>query len=160
MGTHKGTITGRLTAVASDEAYVGNGWVPITGLTPEQAKAAAVFVNSTPGRMLLMRNPGRKLRFPSYMSATIGALPIPDLDDARVRGVLAACWKTTHSTEVPQFRDGYCDVRRLWDEAVASALGWDAERLAELGNLLAQEPPVRGLAYGQYNDAAEEDQPA
>ena len=46
-----------------------------------------------------------------------------------------------------------------WDEAVASALGWDAESLAELGNLLAQEPPVRGLAYGQYGDAAEEDQP-
>ena len=156
----QGPNTGRLTAVASDNAYVGNGWVPITGLTPEQAKAAAVFVNSTPGRMLLMRNPGRKLRFPSYMSATIGALPIPDLDDARVRGVLAACWKTTHSTDVPQFRDGYCDVRRLWDEAVASALGWDAERLAELGNLLAQEPPVRGLAYGQYGDEAEEDQPA
>ena len=156
----QGTSTGRLTAVASDDAYVGNGWVPITGLTAEKAKAAAVFLNSTPGRTLLMRNPGRKLRFPSYMSATIGALPIPNLDDARIRGGLADCWNTTHSTEVPQFRDGYCDVRRRWDEAVASALDWDAERLAELGNLLAQEPPVRGLAYGQYSDAAEEDQPA
>ena len=39
----QGTNTGRLTAVASDDAYVGNGWVPITGLTPEQAKAAAVL---------------------------------------------------------------------------------------------------------------------
>ena len=156
----QGTITGRLTAVASDDTYIGNGWVPVTGLTPEQAKAAAVFLNSTPGRTLLMRNPSRKLRFPSYMSATIEALPIPDLDDARIRGVLADCWKTTRSTEVRQFRDGYCAVRRLWDEAVASALGWDTGRLAELGDLLAQEPHVRGLAYGQYGDAAEEDQPA
>ena len=155
----QGTSTGRLTAVASNDRYVGNGWVPITGLTPEQAKATAVFLNSTPGRMLLMRNPGRKLRFPSYMSATIETLPIPNLNDAGILGVLADCWKTTRSTKVPQFRDGYCDVRRRWDEAVASALGWDAERLAELGNLLAQEPPVRGLAYGQYGDAAEEDQP-
>ena len=42
---------------------------------------------------------------------------------------------------------------------VASALGWDPEHLAELGDLLAQEPYVRGLAYGQYADAAEEDEP-
>lgn len=153
----QGTITGRLTAVASNDAYVGNGWVPVTGLTPEKAKAAAVFVNSTPGRMLLMRNPGRKLRFPSYMSATIEALPIPDLDDARIRETLAACWEATRHTEVPQFRDGYCDVRRLWDEAVASALGWNAGHLAELGDLLAQEPYVRGLAHGQYADEAEEE---
>ena len=32
--------------------------------------------------------------------------------------------------EVPQFRDGECEVRRLWDEAVAEAMGWDAEELA------------------------------
>ena len=153
----QGTITGRLTAVASDAAYVGNGWVPVTGLTPEQAKAAAVFVNSTPGRMMLMRNPGRKLRFPSYMSATIGTLPIPDLGDAKVCETLAACWEATRYIEVPQFRDGYCDVRRQWDEAVAAALGWDASQLADLGKLLAQEPYVRGLAYGQYADEVEEE---
>ncbi len=41
-------------------------------------------------------------------------------------------------------------------EAVADALGWDAARLAELGGLLAQEPPVRGLAYGQYGDGTNE----
>ncbi|MCY4195098.1 MAG: hypothetical protein OXF04_12550 [bacterium] len=58
--------------------------------------------------------------------------------------------------EVPQFRDGYCDVRRQWDEAVADALDWDAAHLAELGGLLAQEPPVRGLAYGQYGDGTDE----
>ena len=156
----QGTITGRLTAVASDDTYVGNGWVPITGITSKQAKAAAVFVNSTTGRTLLMRNPGRKLRFPSYMSATIGALPIPDLDDPRTLSVLADCWEATRHTAVPQFRDGYCDVRRLWDQAVAAALGWDAGRLAELGDLLAHEPHVRGLAYGQYADAAEEDEPS
>ena|GEM_PF-384330 len=151
--------TARLTAVASDERFVGQGWMPVTGLDAAQAKAAAVFLNSTPGRLLILRCPGKTLRFPFYNPAVWRDLPIPDLEDDHIRETLAACWEATRYTEVPQFRDGYCDVRRHWDEAVASALGWDAGRLAELGDLLAQEPPVRGLAYGQYADAAEEDQP-
>ena len=54
--------------------------------------------------------------------------------------------------EVPQYRDGECEVRRLWDEAVAEAMGWDAGDLARLRHLLHQEPHVRGLGYGQYMD--------
>ena len=53
---------------------------------------------------------------------------------------------------VPQYRDGECEVRRLWDEAVAEAMGWDAEELTRLRLLLHQEPHVRGLGYGQYAD--------
>ena len=60
--------------------------------------------------------------------------------------------------EVPQFRDGECEVRRLWDEAVAEAMGWDAAELSRLRELLHQEPHVRGLGYGQYGDEAEEGQ--
>ena len=52
--------------------------------------------------------------------------------------------------EIPQFRDGECEVRRLWDEAVAEAMGWDAAELALLRELLHPEPHVRGLGYGQY----------
>ena len=60
--------------------------------------------------------------------------------------------------EVPQFRDGECEVRRLWDEAVAEAMGWDPAELSRLRHLLHQEPHVRGLGYGQYADEAEEGQ--
>ena len=34
---------------------------------------------------------------------------------------------------MPQFCDGECEVRRLWDEAVADALGWDAHKVAPNG---------------------------
>lgn len=155
-----GLSTARLTAVASDKRYVGQGWMPVTGMEAAQAKAGAVFLNSTPGRLLILRCPGKKLRFPFYNPAVWRDLPIPDLDDDRIRETLAACWEATRDTEVPQFRDGYCDVRRRWDEAVAEALDWDAGHLAELGELLAREPYVRGFAYGQYGDEVEEDQPA
>ena len=59
---------------------------------------------------------------------------------------------------VPQFRDGECEVRRLWDEAVAEAMGWDPAELTRLRLLLHQEPHVSGLGYGQYADGVEENQ--
>ena len=40
------TSSARLTASASDEKYVGNGWMPVAGLSPAEAKAVAVFINS------------------------------------------------------------------------------------------------------------------
>ena len=58
--------------------------------------------------------------------------------------------------EVPQFRDGECEVRAIWDNAVAEAMGWDPEELARLRNLLHNEPHVRGLGYNQYADELEE----
>ena len=142
--------TGRLTATAADEKYIGNGWMPVTGLTPPQAKALAVFLNSTPGRLQLMRNPGKKLTFPTYSAAEAARLRIPDLQDPRLRQILAECWEQTRNQQVPQFREGECEVRRQWDAAVAAALGYDETHLTRLRHLLHREPHVRGLGYGQY----------
>ncbi|MYD74720.1 MAG: hypothetical protein F4Y11_11125 [Chloroflexi bacterium] len=145
----------RLTAVASDTRYVGEGWMPLAGFTPEEAKALSVFLNSTPGRLQLMRNAGRKLEFPMYMPAAYDAVRIPDIRDGRIRRVLADCWGRTKGEIVPQFRDGECKVRQLWDEAVAEAMGWDPDELTRLRLLLHREPHVRGLGYNQYADAGE-----
>ena len=148
--------TGRLTATADDERYIGNGWMPISGMTPKQAKATAVFINSTVGRLQLMRHPGRKIPFPTYSAAEVGNIRVPKFTDARAQQVLADCWERTKDMVVPQFRDGECEVRRLWDESVAKAMDWDADELARLRLLLHLEPHVRGLAYGQYADEVAE----
>ena len=145
--------TGRLTGTAGDIRYVGNGWMPVTGMSPAEAKASAVFVNSTAGRLQLMRNPGKKIPFPTYSVKETDKIRIPNVKDDRIRGILADCWEYTKHMTVPQFRDGECEVRRLWDEAVAEAMGWDADDLTHLRNLLHQEPHVRGLGYAQYADA-------
>ena len=147
--------TARLTATAGDDKYVGVAWMPVTGLSPEESKAIAVFLNSTAGRLQIMSNASRKLEFPMYMPAAISNIRIPDVKDARIRETLADCWERTKDMEVPQFRDGECEVRQLWDEAVAEAMGWDAAELARLRHLLHQEPHVRGLGYGQYGDEVE-----
>ena len=144
------TGTGRLTAVAQEERYLGMGWLPVPDATPEQAQAAAVFLNSTAGRLQLLRNPGKTLAFPKYRPAGLKTMRLPDLSDADMVEGLARCWNATAQTEVPQYRDGECEVRRIWDDAVADALGWDKEWLAGLRNLLHQEPHVRGIGYHQY----------
>ena len=149
--------TARLTAVASDTMYVGVGWMPVTGYSAEESKAIAVFLNSTPGRLQLMRNAGRTIEFPMYRPAGYANIRIPDIKDDRIRQMLADCWERTKDMVVPQFRDGECEVRRLWDQAVAEAMGWDAAELKRLRLLLHREPHVRGLGYGQHADEVEVD---
>ena len=145
--------TARLTATASAQKYVGVGWMPVLGFSEAEAKAVAVFVNSTVGRLQLMRNLGGALVFPQYRPAGIANIRIPNIKDARIQKTLADCWERTKGMVVPQFRDGDCEVRRLWDEAVADAMGWDSEELARHRALLHREPHVRGLGYNQYGDA-------
>ncbi len=149
--------TARLTATASNEKLLGIGWSPVVGLSLKEAKAVSVFVNSTAGRLQLMRNPGQAIDFPTYKPKTIEGLKVPDVKDARISGILADCWERTKDMVVPQFRDGECEVRRLWDEAVAEAMGWDADELARLRNLLHNEPHVRGLGVNEYDDELEDD---
>ena len=81
---------------------------------------------------------------------------MPDVKDTGAIRILADCWRRTKDMEVPQFRDGECEVRRLWDEAVAEAMGWDADELSRLRHLLHREPYVRGLGYNQYADELED----
>ena len=150
------TSTARLTATASVQKHLGTGWLPVSGLSFEESKATAVFINSTPGRLQLMRSPTKKIAFPEYVSQTVDNLKIPDIKNDRIRRTLANCWERTRDMEVPQFRDGECKVRRLWDEAVAEAMGWDPDELARLRHLLHNEPHVRGLGYNQYADEPEE----
>lgn len=148
MGQNTGTA--RLVAVASDQCYVGQGWMPVTGMNATEAKAAAVFLNSTPGRLMVMSQAGKSLVFPFYNPAVWRSLPLPDLAQTGLRDAMADCWEATRNEIVPPFNDGYTPIRRRWDEAVCEALGWDIGDVAELGGLLAREPRVQGVAYGQW----------
>ena len=153
----QGNSSGRLTAVAADTKFVGNSFMPVSGLPPMEAKALAVFINSTPGRLQLLRNQGRTLTYPLYRPAGTNNLRIPNLQEAGVCQILADCWEQTKNIPVPQFRDGECEVRRQWDEAVAQAMNWDAAELTRLRQLLHQEPHIRGLGYNQYGDGPDSD---
>ena len=148
------TNTARLTAVASKVKHLGgNGWLPIPEADLEESKALAICLNSTPGRLQLMGHVGRSIEFPQYRPAGIRQIHIPDVRDDRVRRILADCWELTKDEVVPQFREGECEVRQLWDDAVAEAMGWDPDELSRLRHLLHREPHVRGLGYHQFGEA-------
>ena len=142
--------TARLTAVAGDTPYLGLSWMPVPRLTPPQARALSVFMNSTAGRIQLLGNPGRSLGFPNYNPGAYEDIAVPDIHDAYTIAALATCYDNTRNMEVPQYRDGECEVRRLWDHAVAKALGWDQQWLDDLRQQLHNEPHVRGLGRDQY----------
>lgn len=118
------TNTARLAATASEEKYGDNGWMPVTGLSPQEAKAAAVFINSIVGRLQLMRAPGKTLDFPTYSVAEAENIKIPDIKGDRIRQILVDCWERAKDLIVPQYRDGESEVRELWDQAVSDAMGW------------------------------------
>lgn len=147
--------TARLTATASESKYVGVGWMPVTGLSPVESQAMAVFLNSTPGRLQIMSNASRTLEFPMYRPASFGLVHVPDVKNPRVCGILAECWERTKEVQVPQFRDGSHEVRVAWDNAVAEAMNWDIQELTRLRELLSREPHVRGLGYSQYAEDVE-----
>ena len=151
--------TARVSAIADANKYVGRGWLPVTGPNVQAAKAIAVFINSTAGRLQLLRNAGRKIAFPQYNPKPIENLCIPNIEDSQVKSVLADCWERTKDMVVPQFQDGECEVRQMWDEAVAEAMGWDPDELARLRELLNNEPHVRGLGYNQYADSEDIEPP-
>ena len=148
--------TARLNAVASENKYLGNGWTPITGLTVDEAKALAVFLNSSIGRLQIMRSRGLTLDFPKFSTKEIGNTMVPDIqNDEFALTVLSQCYDRTCDAHVPQYRDGECEVRIEWDRAVEKALGWYDGYLGNTRASLHKEPYVRGMGINQFKEAVE-----
>ena len=65
---------------------------------------------------------GKMISFPTYNPSAYSDIKVPDVRDTHIRQTLADCWELTKNIKVPQFREGECEVRRLWEEAVAEAM--------------------------------------
>ena len=141
----------RLTATASNKKYVGRGWLPISNIGANKAKGLAVFLNSTVGRLQFLRIPGMSLNYPTYNPAALKTISVPDFKNDKIYKILEKCWESTKGMEVPQYRDGECEVRQLWDKAVCDALNLDYKYMSKLRNLLHKEPIIRGKSYGEYS---------
>ncbi len=107
--------------------------------------------DSTIGRLQFLRIPGMSLDFPTYSPSSLRTIMIPNFKDKDIYKILKECWDNTKDMEVPQYRDGECEVRQLWDKAVCDALDLDYEYISKLRNLLHKEPYVRGKSYGDYS---------
>ena len=142
--------TGRLSAVACKDKHIGMRWKPVQGLTRQQAKAWAVWLNSTPGRLMTLIHRGKSLDFVVYDPAGLLQIRVPRLDRPRIIERLAGAWEETCAVDIPQYRDGYTTVRQCWDEAVCNAIdGAGLERVREWAKKLNREPAVS--VEGFYN---------
>ena len=79
-----------------------------------------------------MRGPGKETIVSKLQTTSDKQHQSPRHQGRRTLQTLADCWERTQDMAVPQFRDGECEARRLWDEAVADVMGWDADELATL----------------------------
>ena len=149
VSTGQDSKTGRLGAIVDTTADggLGSNWKPIQGIDDRTAKAWAVWLNSTLGRIAMLRNRGRKLTFPLYNSSGMTTTRCPALGEQKAIDALNAAYERTKNEETPQYRDGRCPVRDTWDEAVAEALGIDVETIFEYAELLAREPAVSPTAW-------------
>ena len=142
--------TGRLAALVDTTADGGLGtncWKPIQGTDDSTAIAWAVWLNSTLGRIAMMRNRGKTLAFPNYNPSGMTTTRCPDPGETEAIEALNAAYELTKNDETPQYRDGRCSVRDTWDEAVAQALGIDVETIFEYAELLASEPAVSPTSW-------------
>lgn len=135
-----------VTAMVAETRTIGNGWFPVPGLDIEQAKCAAVWLNSSYGRTDIMQSrAGKSIRFPSYSAKHINELVVPDLEDEGIVLGLASVYDEIPQEDVGRCDAGHTDIRQRWDEAVERCVP-SAAALKDmgLGQELAREPCIAG----------------
>ena len=137
----------KVCAVATDEPQLGTAWMPVAGITRASARAWAVWLNSTIGRICLMQHRGKKLAFPVYTPAAVMTVPVPNTSHVAAIKGLAAVWEDTQDEEVPSYREGRVEVRERWDDAVAEALEFDRETISRWADILNSEPYISVEAF-------------
>ena len=141
--------SGRLVAVAFSDPVVGYAWTPVQGATKQDARALAVWINSTIGRILLRKYASRSTHWPMYQPAAIKQLVVPNTAGKhwqRMREPLLEAYRATKDETVPQYRDPHAEVREVWDGAAAKAAGIPARKINHWRRLMGAEPFVRGTS--------------
>ena len=144
------TQSARVSAVAVELPQTGIRWRPVQGVTVDVAKAWAVWLNSTAGRMLTScERGGVRLGYPTYSPKGLLNVLVPDPDNDDVIAALAREWERTRGEVVPSYKDGYGEIRRQWDKVVEGAMAEAEEgEVQRWGEMLAREPWVCGNNEG------------
>ena len=139
--------SGRITAFASKEALVGYTWTSIQSVDYEEAKALAVWMNSTLGQIAMRRVLSRKLTWPMWQPGALMNVVVPNFrtqEGKRSLDILVQSYYELKSREIEQYRDGYTAVRQEIDKTVSKATNLSLGKLVDWGEKLAKEPTIRG----------------
>lgn len=149
--TSQDSRTARFIAVVAHRKMVGSLWAVVCGPTLREAKAQAVWLNSTLGRITYMSEAGRKLTWPLYGKESVKRTPMIDTRNETTTCILVECYDRTCSRIVPSYQDGVQPVRELWDDAISKALHFDRKEIRRLADKLVLEPKVAGLDVALKN---------
>ena len=137
------SVGGRLTALWSEAATFGFGWIPARGGSRTFEQAICAWWNSTPGRLLLLNRRTNKLTYPKWSVAHLESVPCPR-PGSRGCEELVTAWERTCRESLLPLRDAErCPVRRAIDEGAAAALGICTDTMVEWRRRLASEPTIR-----------------
>ena len=136
------TVSGRLSALWTPEPSVGSGWVPVAVDDERQAKALAVWWNTTPVRLMLLNRRTKKLNYPSWSLEQLRSIPIPKLGNLAWDALVDSYEDLCETVLLPMGKAQECRVRQAIDKAAAYALGVDEEADRRVAR------PSRGGAYG------------
>ena len=143
--------TTKVNAVCCEEKQIGTWWKPVQGLDAREAKALAVWLNSSVGRLQLMTvRGGEGLVFPRMLQGALGRVLVPTTrENAPIVQALSAAFDRYAEEPVPRYDEGYGPLRQAWDEAVVQAIpSADAGKVRRWAELLAEEPVCTGRAKG------------
>ena len=139
------TVSGVLTALWSETATFGFGWLPAKAQDEMYEQALCAWWNSTPGRLLLLNRRGKTLTYPKWSVEHVTSLPCPKAAKPGCKELAKAWQQTCRTPLLPMRRAEECPVRRAIDEAAAVALGVDDETVADWRRRLAAEPTITNV---------------
>ena len=87
------------------------------------SKGIALWLNSTPGRLLLLNRRAKKLTYPSWSTNHWKEIRIPRPNNPAWISLKAAFDQVSETELLPMKHADNCEARRVIDEAVAIALG-------------------------------------
>lgn len=142
LPTRYDTYRGRVTALWSEVPTFGFGWMPARGKGHQHEQAMCAWLNSTPGRLLLLNRRTKKLTYPMWSVDHLTALPCPTPDSAGCLA-LAEAWRKACSTPLlPLGQGNECQARHIIDQAAALVIGATPDTVATWRKRLAAEPTI------------------
>lgn len=145
LATRYDTVAGVLTALWSEVATFGFGWLPAKGPDRLYEQALCAWWNSTVGRLLLLNRRSKKLTYPVYSVKHLTSIPCPKPETMACKALAEAWQETCRTPLLPMRQAKDCAARKKIDHAAALAIGADADTLANWRRRLAAEPTITNV---------------
>ena len=136
------TQRGALTGLYSAHLRVGSGWVPIGVEDKSEAKALAVWWNSTLVWLMLLNQRSTKLTWPAWSLEQLREVLVPRPRPESYRVLIDAYERLKAVPLMPMGDTGDQNSRQIIDIAAAAACGLDVEVVEDWRTRISQEPTL------------------